>query len=71
MYANLTIQLSRTLDSRFFRVWGAVYAVGTLLLWTAVFVRTLSMVHNGRIFESPCLEDHDMSQAAKGARHKR
>ena len=64
MYANLTIQLSRELAAPFFRVWGAVYAAGTLLLWAWVFVRTLTLVRNGAIFESPCLEDFDMAHAA-------
>ncbi len=53
VYANLTIQLYRTIDSPFFRVWGAIYALGTLLLWTMVLVRTLTLVRNGAIFYSP------------------
>ena len=64
MYANLTIQLYRTLDSQFFRVWGAIYSAATLALWTAVFVRTLMLIQHGAIFESPCLEDFDMARAA-------
>ncbi|KAI8972220.1 voltage-dependent anion channel [Trametes punicea] len=63
VYANLTIQLYRTIDAPFFRVWGAVYSIVTLILWTLVFLRTLSLVHNGAIFESPCLEDFDMARA--------
>ncbi|KAI0694001.1 voltage-dependent anion channel [Cerioporus squamosus] len=63
VYANLTIQLYRELDSPFFRVWGAIHSAGTLALWTWVFVRTLTLVRNGAIFESPCLEDFDMGQA--------
>ena len=61
MYANLTIQLYQEFDSTFFRVWGAIYAAGTILLWTWVFVRTLTMVHNGAIFESPDLDDPDIA----------
>ena len=64
MYANLTVQLYRELDAPFFRVWGAVYSAATLALWAGVFVRTLTLVHNGAIFESPCLEDFDMARAA-------
>ncbi|TFY77207.1 hypothetical protein EWM64_g6807 [Hericium alpestre] len=60
VYANLTIELYRVFNARFFRVWGAIYAVVTLVLWTAVFVRTLWMVRYGEIFEAPCLEDVDM-----------
>ncbi|KAI0745701.1 voltage-dependent anion channel [Earliella scabrosa] len=64
VYANLTVQLYRELDAPFFRVWGAVYSAATLALWAGVFVRTLTLVHNGAIFESPCLEDFDMARAA-------
>ncbi|CDO69364.1 hypothetical protein BN946_scf184961.g6 [Trametes cinnabarina] len=63
VYANLTIQLYRTVDSPFFRVWGTIYSIATLILWTLVFLRTLSLVRNGAIFESPCLEDFDLSRA--------
>lgn len=65
MYANLTIQLYRTVDSSFFRVLGAVYAIGTLILWAMVFVRTLTLVRNGAIFVSPCLEDFDMARGVE------
>ncbi|KAF4620543.1 hypothetical protein D9613_000669 [Agrocybe pediades] len=41
VYANLTIQISNAFDSRAFRVWGAIYAVGTLLLWISIFSRSL------------------------------
>ncbi|KAL4254226.1 tellurite-resistance/dicarboxylate transporter (TDT) family protein [Abortiporus biennis] len=62
VYANLTVQLARTFDSQFFRVWGSIYSVATLLLWMYVFGRTLAMVRNGAIFEAPCLEDIDMTR---------
>ncbi|KAI0675138.1 voltage-dependent anion channel [Trametes maxima] len=65
VYANLTIQLYRTIDAPFFRVWGAIYSIVTLILWAAVFVRTCSLVHNGAIFQSPCLEDFDMARGAE------
>lgn len=55
MYANLTISLAQVLDARFFRVWGAIYAVLTLLLWIVVFARTVVRVPYGRIFDAPCL----------------
>jgi hypothetical protein len=57
VYANLTIALSQVLDARFFRVWGALYAVLTLLLWIVVFSRTVVLVRNGRIFDAPCLQE--------------
>ena len=59
VYANLTVELYTTLDSPFFRVYGAIYSVATLLLWIAVATRTLMLVRNQRIFEAPCLEDMD------------
>ncbi|KAI0630203.1 voltage-dependent anion channel [Trametes polyzona] len=62
VYANLTIQLYRTVDSSFFRVWGAIYSIATALLWAFVFVRTLMLVPSGAIFVSPCLENIDMAR---------
>jgi len=59
VYANLTIELYKTLDSSFFRVLGATYSVATLILWIGVFTRTVMLVYNRRIFEAPCLEDMD------------
>jgi len=54
--ANLTIQLAQTLDSSFFRIFGALYATVTLILWTCVATRTAMLVWNASIFEAPCLE---------------
>ncbi|ETW81081.1 C4-dicarboxylate transporter [Heterobasidion irregulare TC 32-1] len=43
-YGNLTIALSRILDNaNFFRIWGAICACFTLMLWLFVFVHTLQM----------------------------
>ncbi|KAH9931134.1 voltage-dependent anion channel [Epithele typhae] len=64
VYANLTVQLSRTLDSQFFRIWGAIYSVATLVLWVAVFTRTATLVPHGAIFESPCVDEYDLQRAA-------
>ncbi|EIM81137.1 uncharacterized protein STEHIDRAFT_66796 [Stereum hirsutum FP-91666 SS1] len=66
VYANLTIQLGKTFDSSFFRVWGAIYAVITLLLWLYVFTRTMSLVRNGEIFEAPCVQEMDLSAPRDG-----
>ena len=62
VYANLTIQLYRELDINSLRVWGAIYSGVTLFLWLVVFLRTLTMVRNGVIFESPCIEEIDMAR---------
>lgn len=57
VYANLTLKLSSTLDSPFFRVYGAIYSIATLILWIAVATRTTMLLRNQRIFNDPCLED--------------
>lgn len=58
VYANLTIELYRALDSQFFRVFGALYAAFTLILWCGVFIRTVMLLKGGEIFEAPCLEGY-------------
>ncbi|KAK0203343.1 voltage-dependent anion channel [Desarmillaria ectypa] len=55
VYANLTLGLAKTLDSPFFRVWGSVYAVATLVMWSLVASRTLVLVYSKQIFEAPSL----------------
>lgn len=61
VYANLTIQLYREFDINSLRIWGAIYAVVVLVLWAIVFLRTLMMLRNGAIFESPCIEEVDLA----------
>ncbi|KAM5531251.1 hypothetical protein V8D89_015052 [Ganoderma adspersum] len=63
VYANLTIQLYRVTDGTFFRVWGAIYAGATLIVWAWVFVRTCTLVYNGAMFRAPCLDDVDIHAA--------
>ncbi|KAI9443569.1 voltage-dependent anion channel [Lactarius indigo] len=67
VYANLTIALAQVLDAGFFRVWGAVYAVLTLLLWIVVFSRTVVRVHNGRIFDVPMPVVADASSSSSSS----
>ncbi|KIK67442.1 hypothetical protein GYMLUDRAFT_37564 [Collybiopsis luxurians FD-317 M1] len=62
VYANITINLGTTLDSRFFRVWGAIYAVFTLLLWCFVAAKTVQLAYNRTIFEAPCLQETNLGQ---------
>ncbi|KAF9071711.1 voltage-dependent anion channel [Rhodocollybia butyracea] len=57
VYANLTIILGNTFDSPFFRVWGSIYAVITLLLWCFVATKTIQSVYNGTMFEIPKEEE--------------
>jgi hypothetical protein len=63
VYANLTIALSQVFDASCFRVWGSIYAVMTLLLYSVVFCRTAILI-NGRIFDAPCLQEPDNANAA-------
>jgi len=59
VYANLTISLYTELDSKFFRIWGSIYAGVTIALWLFVFLQTLPLVWSGVIFNSPDLEQVD------------
>ncbi|KIY64070.1 hypothetical protein CYLTODRAFT_457565 [Cylindrobasidium torrendii FP15055 ss-10] len=63
VYANLSIALADTLDSPFFRVYGAVYGAGVILLWACIAARTLVAVYSKEIFEAPCLEEMDLGKA--------
>ncbi|TFY74731.1 hypothetical protein EWM64_g9281 [Hericium alpestre] len=62
VYATLTINIYRQLDAGFFRVYGAIVATTTLVLWLFVVGRTLALLRGGVIFELPCLEDIDIGQ---------
>ncbi|PCH45141.1 hypothetical protein WOLCODRAFT_19389 [Wolfiporia cocos MD-104 SS10] len=62
VYANLTIELAVVFDSTFFRVWGAMYATATLLLWIMVFVLTIPGVVNASIFDMPDIEQVDAAE---------
>ncbi|KAG2342894.1 C4-dicarboxylate transporter/malic acid transport protein [Suillus weaverae] len=53
VYANLNLALAKTFSSTFFRVWGAIYSVGTLILWVYIALSTIRMVPSGRIFDAP------------------
>ncbi|KAK0461122.1 voltage-dependent anion channel [Desarmillaria tabescens] len=65
VYANLTLSLASTFDSPFFRVWGSIYSVATLIVWCLVASRTVMLAWNKQIFEAPCLGDIDMAQKNK------
>jgi hypothetical protein len=68
----LTVSLYQVLDVQFFRVWGTIYSVFTILLWMAVFGRTVTLLPHGKIFDAPYLKDVDMeknlSPSEKGER---
>jgi hypothetical protein len=67
VYANLTISLYQVLDASFFRVWGAIYAAFTLLLWSVVFYKTAILVPNGLIFDAPYLQQADATAMASSS----
>ncbi|KAF5393523.1 hypothetical protein D9757_000577 [Collybiopsis confluens] len=69
VYANITINLGTTLDSPFFRVWGAIYAVFTLLLWCFVAAKTIQLAYNRTIFEAPCLQEMNLGTAQTTQNH--
>ncbi|KAK2461164.1 hypothetical protein APHAL10511_006691 [Amanita phalloides] len=46
VYATLTIALGESLNATFFRVYGAIYAVGTFLLWLSITLRSLVHVYD-------------------------
>lgn len=52
-YANLTLNLAPILDSRFFRIYGAIWAVFTLLIWIYVGGSILLQVFNRSAFMGP------------------
>jgi len=54
--------LGQALDSPFFRVFGAIYATITIILWIGVSLRTITLVKSMAIFEAPCLEDIDIGK---------
>ncbi|KAG2111206.1 voltage-dependent anion channel [Suillus discolor] len=67
VYANLNLALATTFSSTFFRVWGSIYSVGTLILWVCIALPTIRMVPSGRIFEAPCLEEVAMGGPTRDA----
>lgn len=63
VYANLTIQLSQTFDSPFFRIWGCIYAVGTLLLWCYVAIQTILQLHSCLATDTPALLEQQQDES--------
>jgi tellurite resistance protein TehA-like permease len=67
VYANLNLALATTFSSTFFRVWGSIYSVGTLILWVCIALPTIQMIPSGRIFDAPCLEEVMIGQPTRDA----
>ncbi|KAH9946984.1 voltage-dependent anion channel [Amylocystis lapponica] len=70
VYANLTVELYRALDSKFFRIWGTICAVATLVLWVVVFLQTVPLVWSGVIFDASDLEKVDATSVGETPGHK-
>ncbi|KAK0485944.1 voltage-dependent anion channel [Armillaria novae-zelandiae] len=62
---RFTPSLQALLTRPFFRVWGSIYSVATLIVWCLVASRTVMLAWNKQIFEAPCLGDIDMAQKGK------
>lgn len=60
-FALLSVQLSKVLDSGFFRAIGAVWSCVVFLLWIVVFVRSVPAFIDGSMFKSPYAIDMPMS----------
>ena len=53
LFASVSIKIGEIIASRFFRVFGAIVAVGVILLWMMVSVMTIKGVFSGKLFEHP------------------
>jgi len=58
VFANLTINLSITFDSKFFRIVGSIYAIATFIVWIFVAARTAVLVYDRTIFK-PHIDDEN------------
>ncbi|KAG6862250.1 hypothetical protein C0995_002181 [Termitomyces sp. Mi166 len=68
VFANLTITLSKTFDSGFFRVLGSIYAGATLGVWIFVATRTAFVVYDRSIFEKEVDVDVDVDVDGRRSR---
>ena len=56
-FALLSVQLSKVLDSGFFRAFGAAWSCVVFLLWLCVFVRSIPSFIDGSMFKAPYVID--------------
>ncbi|KAI5122464.1 hypothetical protein M0805_008775 [Coniferiporia weirii] len=64
VYARLTLTLAASFDSRVLRVWGAIYACATLILWLFAMARTLPAAWDGSLFDAPELGSQEQVEPA-------
>lgn len=46
VYAILTITLGQSFNASVFRIYGALYAVGTFILWTVIVFKSLIHIYD-------------------------
>ena len=56
-FALLSVELSKVLDSGFFRAFGAAWSCIVFGLWTVVFVRSIPSFIDGSMFKAPYVID--------------
>ncbi|EGO25854.1 hypothetical protein SERLADRAFT_466566 [Serpula lacrymans var. lacrymans S7.9] len=57
VYALLSVQLGKVLNSDFFLVFGTIWSIIVFILWIVIFFKTIPAVMDRSIFKAPCLAD--------------
>ncbi|PCH43871.1 hypothetical protein WOLCODRAFT_133004 [Wolfiporia cocos MD-104 SS10] len=63
VWALLTVELSKVLDSGFFRVAGSLWSAVVFLVWGCVFLRSIPSFIDGTLFMAPCIPSNSMPAA--------
>ena len=64
MYANLTLQLAETFDSRALRVYGSIHSGATVLLWCLLVVQSVRLLH--KTFDESIMEPCHVEEVKRG-----
>ncbi|KAI0696721.1 voltage-dependent anion channel [Cytidiella melzeri] len=62
-FALLSVQLSKVLDSGFFRAFGAAWSCVVFTLWVTVFIRSIPAFIDGSMFKAPYVIDNIVQPA--------
>ncbi|CCM05707.1 uncharacterized protein FIBRA_07939 [Fibroporia radiculosa] len=57
VFAMLTIELSKVLQSPFFKVAGSLWSAVVFVVWGAILLRSIPAFIDGSLFMAPCLPD--------------
>ncbi|KAI0793226.1 voltage-dependent anion channel [Abortiporus biennis] len=57
VFALLSVQLAKVLDSPFFRAFGAAWSCIVFILWVSVFTRSIPSFIDGSMFKAPYVPD--------------